>query len=44
MITRIFTINFFAVAMIMLSAAVGGIIAGLTSSKKNFLDLIWLLN
>lgn len=34
MTRRILTINFFAVIMIMLSAAIGGIIAGLASSKK----------
>lgn len=44
MLAKIFTINFLAVTMIMLSAAVGGIVAGLSSSNKGFFDLIWILN
>ena len=40
---KIFSLNVDIVVVMCLSAAVGGVLIGLNSSEKSFLDLIWVL-
>lgn len=44
MTRKILTINFVATSFLMFSSAVGGVVAGLSSSNKSLADFIWLLN
>ena len=44
MTAKILTINFVATLFLVVASAVGGVIAGLSSSDKSLTDFIWLLN